>query len=119
MTLYTSPTMSYETSPFISIDQSTFDSTWSTTDDRVMGGQSYSYATYDSAGFGVFNGTAIGDGGGFSYVQYKPESGVMDTQDNDGVVLRVSSQDNRIYNVRIKDNSWRFFSASWSKSFEV
>ena len=84
-----------------------------------MGGQSYSYTNYDSNGFGVFNGNAVGDGGGFSYVLHTPIEGTLDAEGYDGIVLRVSSEDNRIYQVRIKDNNWRLFSVSWRGSFEV
>ena len=57
--------------PIYEINQANFDETWSTTDDRVMGGQSYSYVNYDSNGFGLFNGTANDDGGGFRNVKMR------------------------------------------------
>ena len=50
------------------LDEAKFKDTWTTADDRVMGGKSYSYATYDNA-CGVFNGTANDDGGGFSIIR--------------------------------------------------
>ena len=49
------------------MDEDSFDSTWFTMDDRVMGGQSYSYSQYKD-GWGIFNGTAVGEGGGFSLI---------------------------------------------------
>ena len=49
------------------LDQATFNDVWQTTDDRVMGGQSYSYSQFDK-GVGLFNGTAVEEGGGFSMI---------------------------------------------------
>ena len=49
------------------MDADTFDDTWYTVDDRIMGGASYSYVEYEN-GYGKFYGTASSDGGGFSKV---------------------------------------------------
>merc|ERR1712086_369630 len=58
-------TISDETGTVYTIQEDGFDDFWHTTDDRIMGGASYSYVQYED-GYGVFNGTAVSDGGGFS-----------------------------------------------------
>tara|TARA_B110000285_G_C14823845_1_gene467758 strand:+ start:79 stop:396 length:318 start_codon:yes stop_codon:yes gene_type:complete len=49
------------------LDEASFDTTWFTTDDRVMGGGSYSYSQFDKS-VGLFNGTAVAENGGFSLI---------------------------------------------------
>ena len=45
----------------------TMEDQWATSDDRVMGGASYSYFEYEN-GYGKFYGDAVAAGGGFSKV---------------------------------------------------
>lgn len=66
------------------LDEDTFDDTWETTDDRVMGGGSYSYSKFEN-GVGVFYGTAVSEDGGFSMInQYRSED-VVDDEDESGL----------------------------------
>ena len=109
-----------ETTPFINVQQTDFDEQWNTGDDRVMGGKSYSYTNYETGGYGKFNGTAVGDGGGFSIVYYSPKEGeVLSGGDWDGVAVTVSSQHNYIYRVGLSDKVDRWIGVAFEKDFEV
>merc|ERR1712086_257333 len=65
----------WETTPFVTLDEDTFEDEWNTRDDRVMGGESWSYTSLDQGGFGIFNGTAVGEGGGFSLAEWNAGEG--------------------------------------------
>ena len=62
------------------LDEDTFDDTWETTDDRVMGGGSYSYSEYEN-GYGKFYGTAVEEGGGFSMINQFSQDDFTDEDD--------------------------------------
>ena len=83
-----------------------------------MGGQSYSYVYYDSNGYGLFNGTANDDGGGFSNVKMRGDYS-YDLSEYDGIVIDVASQDSRTYKFDLEDSTWRFWSVGWHALFEV
>ena len=118
--LISSVVSTLETTSFITVQQSGFDDQWNTGDDRVMGGQSYSYTNYDSNGYGKFYGTAVGEGGGFSLVYYRPKEGeVLSASDWDGVAVTVSSKDNYIYRVGLRDKVNRWIGVAFEKDFEV
>jgi hypothetical protein len=78
------------------LDETTFEDTWLTMDDRVMGGQSYSYSQYDQS-VGLFNGTAVEEGGGFSLISTTMSTSfnelpvLWDLSDYDGLVIDVAS----------------------------
>ena len=58
-----------------------------------MGGESYSYITYDSNNYGLFNGTASEDGvvgGGFSNAKMSGDY-LFDLSQYDGIVIDVAS----------------------------
>ena len=93
-----------------------------------MGGQSYSYVQYED-GYGVFNGTAVSDGGGFSNTGTTdyPDGGWRGEQSlerqnwrkYDGLVIDVASLDARTYKFVLEDNRWRFPWISWESPFTV
>ena len=110
------------------VQEDGFNDFWHTTDDRIMGGQSYSYVNYEN-GYGVFNGTAVSEGGGFSNTGTTnyPDGGFkgeesMERQNwrkQDGLVIEVASLDTRTYKFNLNDNRWRFPPINWESEFTV
>ena len=83
-----------------------FDAQWRKTDDRVMGGKSYSEVELEN-GYAKFHGTASSDGGGFSNVRYNDEFS-FDLSEYEGLVFDVASQDPRPFQFSIGDDTWRW-----------
>ena len=99
------------------LEESEFENTWMTMDDRVMGGGSYSYSqfdTYQGENVGLFNGTAVAENGGFSLISTTTGSKFTDLpvkwdlSEYDGLVIDVASKDKMTMKVLLTDDRWRW-----------
>ena len=95
------------------LDESSFNTTWMTMDDRVMGGGSYSYSQFDKS-VGLFNGTAVAENGGFSLISTNTGSRftdlpvLWDFSEYDGIVIDVASKDKMTMKVLLTDSRSRW-----------
>ena len=89
-----------------------FSNTWNPADDRVMGGQSWSWC-YLENDYGKFKGEASSDGGGFSLCRTGTirDGGIdISLTGYDGLVFDVASQNARTLKFNVGDKKERWFS---------
>ena len=72
-------------------------------DDRVMGGQSYSYIT-EEEDYYSYNGTIVSDGGGFVSTRTRTFNFYLNLKNYNGIQLSVKSDQNIIYKFGMKDH---------------
>lgn len=81
---------------------------WRIVNDTVMGGRSDCSFRLNEAGHGVFKGyVSLENNGGFSSVRHRFRP--LNVQDKSKLVLRLKG-DGKRYQIRIKDNSRRYYS---------
>ena len=81
---------------------------WRIVNDTVMGGRSYCSFLLNDEGHGLFKGSvSLENNGGFSSVRYRFNE--TDVTDYTQLILKVKG-DGKRYQLRIKDNSRRYYS---------
>ncbi len=81
---------------------------WKIVDDIVMGGKSSGSFQLSPDGFGLFEGNiSLENNGGFSSVRYQFEK--LKVNEDSRIILKVKG-DGKYYQLRIKDNSSKYYS---------
>jgi NADH dehydrogenase [ubiquinone] 1 alpha subcomplex assembly factor 1 len=81
---------------------------WKIVDDAVMGGKSSGTFKLSPDGYGVFEGTvSLENNGGFSMVRYQFDK--IKTSKDDKIVIKLKG-DGKKYQIRIKDDSSKYYS---------